>query len=91
MSPPIGRQNPALPGQSRVTNTIYAGVQLISPALFAGLEPGALSMNTLWDRAIEKGRLAALVHDGLWFHLSTPADLVEAETSLRDRALGETR
>jgi MurNAc alpha-1-phosphate uridylyltransferase len=78
-------------GEREVAPYVYAGVQLISPALFAGVEPGALSMNTLWDRAIEAGRLAALVHDGLWFHLSTPADLVEAETSLRDRALGETR
>ena len=31
------------------------------------------------------GRLRAVVHDGLWFHLSTPADLAEAETILQAR------
>ena len=70
---------------------VYAGVQIVSPALFAGHDPGTYSMNQVWDRAIAQGRLEAVVHDGLWFHLSTPADLGEAETSLHDRAVGETR
>jgi hypothetical protein len=29
------------------------------------------------------------VHDGLWFHLSTPADLSEAESVLHLRREGE--
>ena len=37
------------------------------------------------------GRLRAVVHDGLWFHLSTPADLAEAESILRVRSTGATR
>ncbi len=37
------------------------------------------------------GRLRAVVHDGLWFHLSTPADLAEAETLLQARLTGEAR
>lgn len=78
-------------GEREVAPYVFAGVQLISPSLFAGAHPGAMDINVLWDQAIAGGRLAAIVHDGLWFHLSTPADLVEAETSLRDRALGETR
>jgi N-acetyl-alpha-D-muramate 1-phosphate uridylyltransferase len=31
------------------------------------------------------------VHDGLWFHLSTPADLSEAESILQARLTGDTR
>jgi MurNAc alpha-1-phosphate uridylyltransferase len=37
------------------------------------------------------GRLRAVVHDGLWFHLSTPADLAQAEIILGARSTGATR
>jgi MurNAc alpha-1-phosphate uridylyltransferase len=74
---------------------VYAGVQLIAPSLLAGMDdspPGtAFSMNRCWDRAIEQGRLTAVVHDGLWFHLSTPRDLAEAESWLATGMPVETR
>jgi MurNAc alpha-1-phosphate uridylyltransferase len=41
-------------------------------------------MNLIWDRAIMSGRLRAIVHDGIWFHLSTPPDLARAEADLRE-------
>ena len=69
---------------------IYAGVQLASPRLFRDAPSGAFSTNILWDRAIAAGRLIAVVHDGLWFHLSTPSDLTEAEITLHNRVTGET-
>lgn len=70
---------------------IYAGLQLIAPALLAGTPDGAFSMNRAWDVAMAAGRLRAVVHDGLWFHLSTPEDLAEAETILHARLTGDTR
>ena len=70
---------------------IYAGLQLIAPALLAGSPEGAFSMNRAWDAAMAGGRLRAVVHDGLWFHLSTPADLADAESILQARLTGETR
>ncbi len=70
---------------------IYAGLQLIAPALLAGTPDGAFSMNRAWDTAMAAGRLRAVVHDGLWFHLSTPEDLAEAETILHARLTGDTR
>lgn len=70
---------------------VYAGVQLASPALFAQAPAGAFSANAVWDRAIDAGRLRAVVHDGLWFHLSRPDDLAEAESALHARLTGETR
>ena len=69
----------------------YAGVQLAAPALFAAAPAAPFSLNVLWDRAIAAGRLNAVVHDGLWFHLSTPPDLADAESSLHAREAGETR
>lgn len=78
-------------GEREVVPYIYAGLQLIAPALLAGTPDGAFSMNRAWDTAMAAGRLRAVVHDGLWFHLSTPADLAEAETMLRAQLTGDTR
>jgi MurNAc alpha-1-phosphate uridylyltransferase len=77
------------PRQHEVAPFRYAGIQLLRPALFASAPAGRFSMNLLWDRAIEAGRLSAVVHDGSWFHLSTPPDLADAESNLQARALGE--
>ena len=70
---------------------IYAGAQLIHPRLLAGMPEGAFSMNQAWDRALAAGRLRAVVHDGIWFHLSAPPDLAEAEQILEARFTGDTR
>jgi MurNAc alpha-1-phosphate uridylyltransferase len=69
--------------EREVAPYIYAGLQIISPVLLAGTPDGAFSMNRAWDTALAAGRLRAIVHDGLWFHLSTPADLAEAEGILQ--------
>ena len=76
---------PSRRGEREVVPYIYAGASIASPALLAGMAPGKFSMNLAWDRALEAGRLRAIVHDGLWFHLSTPQDLAEAEALLRER------
>jgi MurNAc alpha-1-phosphate uridylyltransferase len=77
-------------GEREIVPYVYAGVQLAAPTLFAGFG-GRFSMNLAWDRAMETGRLRAVVHDGLWFHLSTPADLADAESRLHARATGDAR
>lgn len=69
----------------------YAGVQLIAPSLLAGTPDGPFSMNLAWDRAIAAARLRAVVHEGLWLHLSTPPDLAAAETVLQARLAGDSR
>jgi MurNAc alpha-1-phosphate uridylyltransferase len=70
---------------------IFAGVSLMRPALLDGMPAGAFSLNLAWNRAIESGRIRAVVHDGIWFHLSTPADLAEAEQVLEARVTGDVR
>ena len=79
---PLGRLR--RPKEREVAPYIFAGVQLLSPALFAHAPAaGAFSLNRLYDRAIAAGRLYALVHDGVWFHLSTPPDLERAEAAMQ--------
>ncbi|HUM08875.1 MAG TPA: nucleotidyltransferase family protein [Acidocella sp.] len=77
-------------GERDVAPFVYAGVQLATPSLFAGAPEGAFSLNLLWDKALEAGRLNAIVHDGVWFHLSTPDDLDRAEAVLQAREVGNT-
>jgi MurNAc alpha-1-phosphate uridylyltransferase len=69
---------------------LYAGVQIVSPALFAATPPPPFSMNILWDQALAAGRLGAIIHDGVWFHLSTPDDLERADAVLDAREVGNT-
>jgi MurNAc alpha-1-phosphate uridylyltransferase len=80
---PLGRLR--RPKEREVAPYIFAGVQVLAPALFDGAPAsGAFSLNRLYDRTIAAGRLYALVHDGVWFHLSTPPDLERAEAAMRD-------
>lgn len=66
---------------------LFSGIQLLHPRIFADSPDGAFSMNLLYDRAIEAGRLYALRHDGEWLHVSTPRHLVEVETYLAQTGL----
>jgi MurNAc alpha-1-phosphate uridylyltransferase len=77
-------------GERDIAPYLYAGVQLVSPALFDAAPPPPFSMNLLWDQALEAGRLGAIVHDGVWFHLSTPEDLARADAILQAGVVGNT-
>ena len=79
---PLGRLR--RPKEREVAPYIFAGVQILTPAIFASAPTGRFSLNRVYDRAIAAGRLHALVHDGVWFHLSTPPDLERAEAAMRD-------
>lgn len=61
---------------------LYSGVQILHPRLFADAPEGAFSLNLLYDRAIEAGRLYGLRHDGEWYHVSTPQHLAEVEARI---------
>ena len=61
---------------------VFAGVQVLHPRLFSGAPDGAFSLNLLYDRAIESGRLWGLRHDGRWFHVGTPEALQGVEDAL---------
>jgi MurNAc alpha-1-phosphate uridylyltransferase len=69
---------------------LFTGVQILHPRLFEGAPDGPFSLNLLYDRAIEAGRLYGAVHDGEWFHVGTPDGLTEAEDFLSERFAGRT-
>jgi len=80
MLDPVGRVR--RPKEREIAPYLYAGVQILHPRLLDGTEPGRFGLMGPWRRAIEAGRLFGLVHDGAWFHLSTPPDLRKAEEGL---------
>jgi len=62
---------------------VFAGVQVIKPALFREGPEGAFSTNLIWDRLIERDRLYGQRMFGTWMHVGTPEDLAESEAFLR--------
>jgi MurNAc alpha-1-phosphate uridylyltransferase len=61
---------------------VYAGAAILKANLFENTPEGAFSLNMLFDRAIEAGRLYGLPLDGEWLHVGTPDAIGQAEARL---------
>lgn len=75
--------------EQEVSPYVFTGTQVLHPRLFSKeVREGALgdmfSLNKLYDRALENGRLFGMIHDGEWFHIGTPDALDEVEAFLDD-------
>lgn len=81
---------PRLPGENQVVPYVFGGVQILNPAALAGYEPSSFSLYGVWRDLIEQNRIRAIVHDGLWFHMSRPEDIDIAELALEARMTGAT-
>ena len=68
--------------ECEVAPFIFAGIQILHPRLFKNVPGGSFSLNLLYDRAAEAGRLWGLRHDGEWFHVGTPEALKDVEDAL---------
>ncbi|MEW6257161.1 MAG: nucleotidyltransferase family protein [Pseudomonadota bacterium] len=66
-----------------VSPFVYAGAGVFSPRLFADTPEGPFSLNRLFDRAAEAGRLFGLRLEGVWMHVGTPGAIAEAEAAIR--------
>ncbi|QQP87959.1 nucleotidyltransferase family protein [Skermanella sp. TT6] len=80
---PLGRLTRRRSGE--IAPFVFAGVQILKPELFADVPPGAFSTNLIWDRLLESERLYGMRHDGLWFHVGTPASIGEVDDHLEFR------
>jgi MurNAc alpha-1-phosphate uridylyltransferase len=62
---------------------VFTGIQIVSKRLLDFEHPaGPFSANILWDRAIEKGRLFGVGHEGLWFDVGAPENIRKTEEML---------
>jgi MurNAc alpha-1-phosphate uridylyltransferase len=69
-------------GEFRIAPFVFSGIQLISKHLFDGEPVEPFSMWRAWNKALATGRLYGAVHQGLWFHVGTPASVGETEVLL---------
>lgn len=69
------------------TPFVYSGVAILHPRLFEDAPDGPFSLNLLFDRAIEAGRLYGVRMDGIWLHVGTPEAIGEAEEAIGESAL----
>ena len=77
--------------ESELSPYLFTGLQILHPRLFKKAPEGPFSLNVLYDKAIERGKLYGIVHDGEWFHVGTPRALDEAEDYMRKRYSGIKR
>ena len=61
---------------------VYAGVAILSPALFSSAPEGAFPLARLVNRAAEAGRLHGLRLEGVWMHVGTPEAIAAAEAAI---------
>ena len=69
-------------GEVRIAPFVFSGIQLIAKRLFEGEAAEPFSMWRAWNKALAGGRLYGAVHQGLWFHVGTPASIGETEVLL---------
>jgi MurNAc alpha-1-phosphate uridylyltransferase len=67
---------------ARLAPFVFSGVQLLKKSLFDDVPEGAFSMNLIYDRLLETGRLYGLSHQGQWFHVGTPESVRDTEAML---------
>jgi N-acetyl-alpha-D-muramate 1-phosphate uridylyltransferase len=77
---PMGR--PRRRRESQIAPFLFAGIQLLHRRLFAGSWQPVFSLTRLYDSAEAAGRLQAIVHDGEWYHIGTPAGLAATRERL---------
>jgi len=65
--------------EHQVVPFVYAGVAIMSPAIFRGAPQGEFSLTRLFDEANERERLFGLRLEGVWMHVGTPAAVGAAE------------
>jgi len=65
--------------EHQVVPFVYAGVAIMSPAIFTGAPSGEFSLTKMFDAANEQERLFGLRLDGMWMHVGTPDAIGAAE------------
>jgi MurNAc alpha-1-phosphate uridylyltransferase len=81
---PDGRLQPR--AERQVAPFVYAGAAIFSPRLFDGERQERFSLNRLFAKASESGRLFGLRLDGLWMHVGTPEAIALAEEAILESA-----
>jgi MurNAc alpha-1-phosphate uridylyltransferase len=69
-------------GEREIAPYLFTGIQLLHRRVFDGIAEERFSLNRVYDRAERAGRLAAIVHDGEWYHVGSPDGLAATRSRL---------
>jgi len=69
-------------GAAATAPFVYAGVQILHPRVLEGWPCEPFSTNKLWDVALDRARIFAIVLDGDWMHVGEPEGRAAAEARL---------
>jgi MurNAc alpha-1-phosphate uridylyltransferase len=61
---------------------VYAGAAMFQKGMFDGVAQEAFSLNRLFDRAANAGRLFGLRLEGVWMHVGTLEAIAQAEAAI---------
>lgn len=64
------------------SGSVYLGAQILRTDGLSAIPDQVFSLNLLWDRMIEAGRLFGAVHRGGWCDVGHPAGIAQAEALL---------
>ncbi|MFN0113578.1 MAG: phosphotransferase [Paracoccaceae bacterium] len=67
---------------TRRGDAIYTGAQIIDPTLVSGETEPVFSLNRIWDRLAEEGRLFGVLYRGRWCDVGQPQSIALAERML---------
>lgn len=67
---------------------VYTGAQILRTDGLSEFSEQVFSLNLLWNRMAERGRLFGCVHPGGWCDVGRPASIAIAEAMLREGADG---
>ncbi len=67
----------------RGPGVVYGGVQIMKTELLHEIKAPAFSLNLVWNRMLESGRLHGLCYPGRWCDVGHPAGIATAETLIR--------
>lgn len=68
----------------RGAGLVYSGTQITSTGLLDGEPDQAFSLNRIWNRMADRGRLFGLSYPGTWCDVGSPVGLDLAESMLAD-------
>ncbi|GER00951.1 mannose-1-phosphate guanylyltransferase [Iodidimonas gelatinilytica] len=79
---PLGRLS--FRAERTITPYVYAGVQILDPAVIKSISDPVFSLRKPWAHSAENERLFGLVHEGAWAHVGSPDAVRLVERTLLD-------
>jgi len=61
---------------------VFTGIQIIKPSVFDDAPDDAFSLNFIWDKLLDNGRLYGTLYSGNWADVGTPEGTTAAEIAL---------